>query len=320
MEHIEHNYNGICATIIADSKNQFGNRITTFVLTFPRIVLAEFNTHRAISRNSASSRAIPFNKMVRSVIENPFIPKRWQKDHKGMQGSEYFEPPFHEDCQLLWIESRNEAVKKAKELNEYGVTKQLCNRILEPYLWHTVIATATEWDNFFALRAHEDAEIHIQELAYKMLEAYNESKPILLKGGEWHIPFGDNINYVKLGGATSKYYQKNLTEVVDVDKWLIKIATARSARISYNNFEGTDNYEADFKLHDRLLESGHLSPFEHCAKAMSEYENYHYTTGRPTKNGISGISEQGWSGNFRGFIQYRKMFQNENRTDKRVAK
>ena len=44
----------------------------------PRIILAEFNTHRLFSRNSASSRAIPFKKMVQSVLENPFIPIAWQ--------------------------------------------------------------------------------------------------------------------------------------------------------------------------------------------------------------------------------------------------
>ena len=80
----------ISAEIIADSKNQFGDRITTFILTFPRIVLAEFNTHRMLSRNSASSRAIPFEKMVQMVQDDPFIPIKWMKDHKGMQGTEYF--------------------------------------------------------------------------------------------------------------------------------------------------------------------------------------------------------------------------------------
>src|SRR6185369_7117160 len=80
----------IKAEIVADSINEKGNRITSFIVTFPRIILAEKNTHRVFSRNSASSRAIPFPKMVKSVRENPFIPIAWQKDHKGMQGTEYF--------------------------------------------------------------------------------------------------------------------------------------------------------------------------------------------------------------------------------------
>ena len=87
----------ISAKIIADSKCPRGHRLTTFIVTFPRIVLAEFNTHRMFSRNSASSRAIPFKRMVKMLEENPFIPIAWQKDHKGMQGVEYLDELTGED-------------------------------------------------------------------------------------------------------------------------------------------------------------------------------------------------------------------------------
>lgn len=103
----EHNYFGIDATIIADSVNEFGNRITSYVVTFPRIVLAEFNTHRLFSRNSASSRAIPTKVMFERVKENPFIPIRFQKSHKGMQGSEYFEEDELFEVQKKWLQSRD---------------------------------------------------------------------------------------------------------------------------------------------------------------------------------------------------------------------
>ena len=48
------------AKILADSLNPCGVRLTTFEITFPRIVLAEFNTHRVFSRNSASSSSATF--------------------------------------------------------------------------------------------------------------------------------------------------------------------------------------------------------------------------------------------------------------------
>ena len=83
--------------IIADSLSPQGNRLTTFKLTYPRIIHSELMTHRVFSRNSASSRAIPFEKMVKMVEEDPFIPIAWQKDHKGMQGSEYAQYPDTED-------------------------------------------------------------------------------------------------------------------------------------------------------------------------------------------------------------------------------
>lgn len=339
--------NNFSSEIVADSKNEFGQRITTFVITFPRMILAEFNTHRMLSRNSASSRAIPFNKMVKLVEENPFIPIKWMKDHKGMQGNEYLskESPKDADSPMSsaspelivksdWLAAKSSAVERAKALSEEGLTKQICNRLLEPFMWHTVIVTATEWENFFALRAHEAAEIHMQKIAYMMLDSYNKSKPKQLEAGEWHIPFGDKMDKDRLHelvtGDFSTLENKELIEKIHEDL-KIKIAIARCARISYLNFEGKDDYEADIKLHDRLMEMGHWSPFEHCAKAMSKEEFDRSYQGILTTDDIDNGAHPyyaddnnkqycGWSGNFRGFIQYRKTFNNENKTDKRVKK
>lgn len=184
------------AKVIADSISPQGDRLTTFILTFPRIILAEFNTHRMFSRNSASSRAIPFEKMVKSVQDNPFIPIAWQKDHKGMQGSEYLTDALSIQFAISnWLSAKDNAIKSAQALNSTkngydAVTKQLCNRLLEPFMWHTVIMTSGKegLENFFDLRDHEAAEIHIQELARKMKEVYNKFKPKKLQAGEWHIP------------------------------------------------------------------------------------------------------------------------------------
>lgn len=343
----------ITAKVIADSKNEFGNRITTMVVTFPRIILAEFNTHRMFSRNSASSRAIPFEKMLKSVQENPFIPIAWQKDHKGMQGTEYFtDPEVHIHN---WLMARDSAVGAVGFLAANDVTKQLCNRLLEPFMWHTVIITATELENFFALRCPKyhsgavgepifrsrkdyakhynfeqaghtgysdlkwlemntgQAEIHAMALAEAMWDAYNESTPKELKAGKWHIPFVEIDE-----------------ESMLADEELIKIATARCARVSYTvvGEEGkVANYENDAKLHDRLAESGHWSPFEHCARAMNRDEMVSHIHGNvPIEQATehlkvheidsSHVESYGWSGNFKGFIQYRKTFLNENITQK----
>lgn len=314
----------ISARIIADSLNEQGNRLTTFILTFPRIILAEFNTHRMISKNSASSRAIPFDKMVSMAKEDPFIPIKWMKDHKGMQGSEYLNEQYSFECEQRWLIARDNVVREADYLSGYGLTKQICNRLLEPFMWHTVICTGTEWENFFALRAHPDAEIHIQELAYRMLDEYNGHTPKQLKAGEWHIPFGDKIDESRIfkteeweGGKLNwkphPSFEDWATEWYQMQK--LKIATARCARVSYLNFEGKDDYEADIKLHDRLLESGHMSPFEHCAKAMTKDDMFDWQ-----KTEKSNKVSLGWCGNFRGFIQYRKTIAGENKIDNRVNK
>ena len=292
---MKHNNPNITARVIADSLNTCGNRLTSLVITIPRIVLAEFNTHRAISRNSASSRAIPLKKMVDQVMTNPFIPTAYQKEHKGMQGTEYFSDDEATSLSLKsqWLDARNYAVHRAKQLNERGLTKQLCNRLLEPFMMHTIIATATEWENFIALRAHDQAEIHIQDAAYKILDALNNSKPALLKPGEWHIPFGDKIDGEKLADI---YYSEQLESPIEA---AIKIAIARCARVSYMNFEGKDDYAADIKLFNMLKESGHMSPFEHVAQALS-YDKQ--------------------SGNFIGFEQYRKTIEGESKSDDRLIK
>jgi thymidylate synthase ThyX len=307
------NTNQISAKIIADSKNEYGNRITTFVLVMPRIILAEFNTHRMISRNSASSRAIPFEKMLKTVKETPFIPIKWMKDHSGMQGTEYFEGQEALRIKNQWIDSRWRSMESAEKLAELGVSKQICNRLLEPFMYHTVIATGTEWENFFALRAHEAAEIHMQDLAYKMLEEYNKSTPKELKVGEWHIPFGDKIDEDKALLSYERKFREDESIGDRIIENCIKIATARCARVSYTvvGEEGKEaNYENDIKLHDRLLTAGHMSPFEHCAKCPP---NYVFWEGK-------GERKKYFSGNFQGFQQYRKTLQGENKTDNRVKK
>lgn len=372
----EHNYYGIDATIIADSKNEFGQRITTFVVTHPRHILAEMNTHRMFSRNSASSRAIPFKRMVEKVKENPFIPIAWQKDHSGMQGKEYITSESDiRSCIGMWKQARDKAVYFAEELNYQGpegrdkqaVTKQLCNRLLEPFVWHTAIITATEYENFFHLRCpqyrvlgknefyvrswkdyrknnldrlneidsystieklqiNEGAgEIHIMELAEKMWDTINENTPKKLKAGEWHIPFGESIDYQRLINEGLVREHEHVNE--DLDEAAIKIAIARCARISYMTLGDNPkiDYKADIKLHDRLASMGHWSPFEHCARAMSEDEYLDSISGmidhkQFVENELdqcmdkNGNSLHGWSGNFRGFVQYRKMFDNENVT------
>jgi len=319
------------ATILADSIERIGNnRMTTWKLTFPRFILAEILTHAMLKNNSASSRAIPFKKMVESVQNNPFIPIAWQKEHTGMQGTEYFtesEAYWNND---KWLNARDNAIKVATLLTNDKVTKQLCNRLLEPFMWHTIILSGSEFENFFALRAHSMAEIHLQDLAYKMLDAYNASTPKELAPGEWHIPFEDEIDDFKIKVIDYNNTDKERIDFhsVDLDEYKVKIATAKCAQVSYMKF-GSDDYEDLLDLHDSLLlrpyegkrgtrditDPIHASPASHCAQAMtfSEYTmSYTKTCNDETQNG--------WCHNLRGFKSYRSMLPNENSKDSRVIK
>ena len=146
--------NKISATIVADSINQHGDRLTSLVLTYPRIIHAEMLTHRMFSRNASSSRAVPVQKMIEAVKNNTFCPFEFQKAHKGMQGSEYFTDEDKEDCIKLWLESAELALQQAEKMKEKGITKQIINRILEPYQYYTILITGSRegWNNFFELR------------------------------------------------------------------------------------------------------------------------------------------------------------------------
>jgi thymidylate synthase ThyX len=307
----------ITAKILLDSLNPVGDRLTTWILTYPRMVHSEFMTHRVFSRNASSSRAIPVKKMLEDVKTNPALPVYWGKNQAGMQAAEELNNTEkkwtgvgsvyrtdREQAEFLWLKARDEAILNVEEMVKVGLHKQIANRLLEPWMHITVIATATQHQNFFALRAHKDAQPEFQSLAYLMLNLYQSSEPKRLAQGEWHIPFGDQIDERRILEGDS--YNKSL--VANASGWdmeqtmeemIKKIATARCARVSYLNFEGKDDYEADIALADRLSQSGHWSPFEHCAQALPNYEI---------------------SGNFIGWKQYRKFFNMENRGDGAISK
>lgn len=298
------------AKIITDSINKStSDRLTTFILKFPRIVLSEFNTHRAISKNSASSRAIPYKKMLKMVKEEPFIPIYFQEDHSGMQGTKNITGVKLKIVKWLWLLGRDFVVVSSYLLHKFKVTKQLCNRILEPFMWHTVIASATEWENFFALRAHKDAQPEIRVLAELMLEEYNKSIP------EIKIPV------TKVGAclylANTGRIQYGLQEVLNDQKdWHIpykdrmpeglsmfdrlRVAIARCARTSYLTFDGEMNIEKDFDIYNKLTAGVlHASPFEHVAFP---------------------IEESKFVGNYKGWVQFRKLLPQESQRDDRVIK
>jgi hypothetical protein len=364
----------INAQIVAHSVNEQGDELISVLATFPRIILAEVNTHRMLSKNTSSSRAIPFNKMVETIENDPFIPIAWQKEHKGMQGTEYWEDPLQIlSCKNTWEMAKARAIVSAETLNQLAVTKQLCNRLLEPFMWTTMLITGPKsgWDNFFNLRCPsyegEDdrgnpmsfkskkdalrelqgkgvditnllkstdlewlkinkgqAEIHMMALAECIWDAYNESTPKQLKTGEWHIPFVDKMDFMKLGGASAGYYN-NGGKLLTPSSSAVAVSVAMAARTSYTivGEEKAIDYEAMIALHDRLLawDPPHSSPLEHCARTMSEQEDFHFTKTRPAyseeeKAKGNEVVDFGWCNNFKGFIPYRYMVDNGNQETK----
>jgi len=239
----------IKAEVICDSINQHGDRLTTMVCTYPRIILAEVNTHRMLSRSTASSRAIPVSKQVQKVRENPFLPSWWGANQKGMQAAQELRGEPLSEAIYSWKLASRSACELAEILESEGIHKQITNRLLEPFGYVTSIITATDWANVFKLRAHAEAQPEFMVLAFRALEAYVESEPVRR---DEHIPFGDQME----------------PGLFEEDR--IKVACARCARISYETHDGNRDPKDDIRLYDQLVKSGHMSPLEHVAKAFPQ--------------------------------------------------
>ena len=245
---------GIKAEVVADSISEFGDRLTTMQITVHRYVWAEFMTHRVFSRNASSSRAIPVSKILKQVWLNPAIPILWGSNKPGMQAGDELDGFSKKLAEFVWRLSAKVACCFVYILMKVGLHKQWANRILEPWLFITAIVSATEWDNFFALRIHPAALPEFSELAFKMKQVRDESIPKILKEGEWHLP----------------YIRECDNKFLDLEV-LTSISAARCCRVSYLNHENKNSsLEDDINLCSKLKSAKpiHASPFEHSATPM----------------------------------------------------
>ena len=279
----------IKAEIVCDSLAPSGVRLTTFVLTYPRFIHAEFMTHRLFSRNASSSRATPVSKQVQEVIDNPAIPLAFRKNQKGMQAGDLLDN--QEEAVLVWLKARDAAVEQARAMVAMDIHKQYANRILEPFAHITVICTATDYDNFFSLRVHPAAQPEICELATQMWNLYKDNPPLRVDVGTWHLPLITDEEKRECCATADVARLEDSRLALNL---AIKRSVAKCARVSYKNHDGTNStLQQDLDLYDRLLGQVpiHASPAEHQAEA--------------------GAFMHGRSGNFRGWTQYRKTLENE---------
>lgn len=299
------------AKVIADSLSPDGVRLTTMELVYPRFIHSEFLTHRTMSRNSSSSRAIPVAKMLEQVRTAPAMPVHWGKNQPGMQANEELDEISRQSAMIMWHEAARKAAEVAEHMSKLGVHKQVANRILEPFQWMHTIVTATEWDNFFALRCHPDAQPEIQKLAVLMREAREGSKPKELEPGQWHLPYVDaqihddgEQSYTHWLTAPPKPGHFDLATAEAVGSQFIGLAqalqasSARCARVSYLTHDGQiPDLDKDIQLFERLVGSTpmHASPTEHQAT--------------PDTGSGQGATFPGTHGNLTGWCQLRKFLE-----------
>lgn len=341
----------IRAEIIADSISKEGKRLTTFKLRYPRFIHAELMTHRMLSRNASSSRAVPVAKLLEEVRDDELRaqPIHWGMNQKGMQAAvenESLVPlrmvafpeegktyhgdygvviiPYHGGAitnvevsiQDAWREAAHRAADMAEAMDLAGYHKQIVNRVLEPFTHINVVVSATEWDNFFGLRLHKDAQPEFQALARAMWQAMQESIPEELQPGEWHLPF---IETQDRKDARDYMESQGVDRSDDGAFWslLCQVSTARCARVSFRSHE-TDKrstVEEDLKLfHEKLFRPGqplHASPAEHQATP----DEVLGLGGQMMVRGshFDGVPWANWNqhGNFIGWVQHRKTFQGE---------
>jgi hypothetical protein len=246
----------------------------------------------------------------------------WPVEYDGNSGSPLWTP------EEAWDEAKEHAIYFADQFNKAGYHKQVYNRLLEPFQMMKTVLSGTELENFFWLRDHEAADPTLAELARVMNEARKASTPELLQAGEWHLPYIYG-KAVKEDGTIIGYQMNE--EIGEEGRLLtleeaIKVSCARCAAVSYRN-EGY-GLEKSLEVYDRLVgdEKKHASAFEHCATPIREW-GYYPSSVRPTnyeqnhpwvpytwEEGITHVDRQGklWSGNLKGWRQYRKFIPGEN--------
>jgi thymidylate synthase ThyX len=268
--------------VIADSVSQSGVRLTTLQLKYWRAIHAEVMTHRCMSRNASSSRAIPIDKMIEQVRTNPAGPAYWGTNKPGMQAGD--EIVGIDEARERWLAAASSAAWQAERLQDLGLHKQVVNRVLEPFQFIHVVISATDWENFFNLRIHPDAQPEIRLLAEAIRDARDASTPRFkgLDRGDainWHLPYLLDSEMLDLRNDPIK---------------LARISASRCARVSYLKHDGqSPSIEDDLALYERLAGSApiHASPLEHQAYPLTKRE---------------------WKGaNFRGWGQFRAMVEIE---------
>lgn len=266
------------SVIEASQSVQTGVKLITFLAKYWRAIHSEVMTHRVFSRNASSSRAIPTAKLLEQIRTNPAGPVHWGKNRPGMQATEEHDALIaHPRTGVLlereeaWSVMAAEAADWAQAWSDAGYHKQIVNRVIEPFSYISVVITATSWDNFYALRAHADAQPEIQDVAETMLKIVGDVPVRMIEETNMHDPHAWHIPFVSI----QERHEYAVPE-------LLAMSAARCARTSYLTHDKKNpSFEQDDGLYRRLVESEplHASPLEHQALHRADSQAYRNFSG-----------------------------------------
>lgn len=241
-----------------------------------------------------------------------------------------------------WFYTARDVADLMQAWEDAGYHKQIVNRIGEAFTFVRGVITATEFDNFFHLRIHPAADPFIQELARCMWEALQASEAEVLYEGEWHTPYvwhwrdaNNDLYYVQELAEDKLSFNRFIDGkpyVFLTDERAKQVSAAGTAQVSFRKLDLSD--ETVDRVYSRLVdeETPHASCVEHQATPMKPYQDcFGYNENndpdsvypRPVVNdpkhpytwekGITHMDrdEKLWSGNFKSWIQNRKLIPNE---------
>lgn len=311
------------AKILAHSRSALtGKEIVTFEVEFWRGILAEFNTHNALSKNTSSSRAIPVPTMLNQVRTETGGPARFGAANTGMQdsGVHTADIVFNTDDEYgdqlvlppvqAWLHCARASADLAQAFHDAGYAKQICNRLIEPFQTVKMVVTATDLANFFWLRDHYMADPSIDALAKVMKTAYKESESVELMPGDWHVPYFGAGYWLSGCGVPLED--------------ALAISASCCAQASYRKLDDTiekaKGVVSRLNLGVDLEEPCHASPTEHQATPIAA--TVAWDSDEPWRNAVNEqMSSDTWqdgithvtrggefcSGNLKGFIQHRQL-------------
>lgn len=293
--------------LLQHSYSPDGISMYSFEVEIPRIILAEWNTHGMLNTNAQSSRAVPTKKLIEEVRRNPYIPSHWGKNQKGMQAYEEQDSPVNNmPKEAFWDICIHNACNNAQAIEEAGYHKQIANRIIEPYSHTKLAISGTEWNNFFNLRIHKDAEPNIREMAVQLYKLIHQSRGELINNGEWHLPYITRRRQHRQMQYLFDHQEVSLEEA-------IQISLACVAQVSYRSLN--THPETIKRIYNNLFPDNgdpiHGSPAQHLATPFKEARCEGDWQKGETHRDKDGYS---WSAQLRGWCQYRKLIPNENVT------